>query len=97
MFLFCVLHFPVFIFCVLCFPVFEGDDKVQRLAAKSERDRDSWIENLHIASYECMKMQLESLRDQIRSRTGRDPIDNPEPSELPDVIPGKIWVRSRPH
>ncbi|KAK2170549.1 hypothetical protein LSH36_2g08061 [Paralvinella palmiformis] len=64
--------------------VFEGEDKVVHLAANSELDRDSWIEHLHISSYECMKMQLESLRDQIKSRTGHDPINNPEPSELPD-------------
>ena len=30
-----------------------------------------------------MKMQLQSLREQLWQRTGRDPIDNPEPSEVP--------------
>ena len=68
--------------------MFEGEDKVVHLAANSELDRDSWIEHLHISSYECMKMQLESLRDQIKSRTGHDPINNPEPSELPDSESG---------
>ena len=63
---------------------FEGDEKTQYLGAKSEQERDKWIGALHIASYECMKMQLESLREQIRDRTGKDPIDNPEPSTLPD-------------
>ncbi len=55
-----------------------------RLATDDEKNRDSWIEHLHIASYECMKMQLQSLREQLKERTGRDPIDNPEPTELPE-------------
>lgn len=77
----CVYHLcsPLY-----CFVVFEGDEKVQTLAAHSERERDSWIESLHIASYECLKMQLESLRDQLRSKTGKDPIDQPDPSQLPE-------------
>ncbi len=68
--------------------VFDGDDKVQHLAARSERERDSWFESLHIASYECMKMQLQSLREQLRNKTGKDPIDNPDPSVLPEYKPG---------
>ncbi|KAK2184836.1 hypothetical protein NP493_251g03006 [Ridgeia piscesae] len=65
--------------------VFEGVERVIQLAAGGERERDRWIESLHIASYECMKMQLESLREQLWQRTGRDPIDNPEPTELPST------------
>ena len=62
------------------------------LAAATERDRDSWIEKLHLASYECMKIQLESLREQLQARTGKDPIENPEPSVLPEYQPGKVAV-----
>lgn len=73
----------------MCVAVFEGGEKTVQLAARSERERDSWIESLHIASYECLKMQLDSLREQLRSRTGRDPIDNPSPSQLQDDRPGE--------
>ena len=69
--------------------VFEGVERVIQLAAGGERERDRWIESLHIASYECMKMQLESLREQLWQRTGRDPIDNPEPTELPSTCTGQ--------
>ncbi|XP_013393790.1 pleckstrin homology domain-containing family J member 1-like [Lingula anatina] len=64
--------------------VFEGDDRVQFFAARTEEERDAWIEVLHIASYECLKMQLESLREQIRNKTGKDPIDDPDPTVLED-------------
>ncbi|XP_013413807.1 type I inositol 3,4-bisphosphate 4-phosphatase isoform X2 [Lingula anatina] len=64
--------------------VFEGDDRVQFFAARTEEERDTWIEVLHIASYECLKMQLESLREQIRNKTGKDPIDDPDPTVLED-------------
>ncbi|XP_064608601.1 inositol polyphosphate-4-phosphatase type I A-like isoform X2 [Liolophura sinensis] len=63
--------------------VFEGEEKMQHLAAQSERDRDAWIQALHIASYECLQMQVQSLREQIRSKTGQDPMtmaDSLEPS-----------------
>ena len=69
--------------------VFEGVERVIQLAASGERERDRWIESLHIASYECMKMQLQSLREQLWQRTGRDPIDNPEPTELPSTCIGQ--------
>lgn len=68
---------------------FESEEANVQLAAVSEEERGSWIERLHIASYECMKMQLQSLREQIQARTGRDPIDSPEPSTLPEYNPGK--------
>ena len=41
--------------------VFEDDERLQFIAAPSEDDRDLWIESLHIASYECMKIQLGML------------------------------------
>ena len=88
--MFCILQQIVTVngSLLFIFVVFEGDDRVIHLAASSERDRDSWIEHLHISSYECMKMQLESLREQLRTRTGRDPIENPEPTDLPENLPG---------
>jgi hypothetical protein len=61
---------------ILSLPVFEGDEHDLRLATRAEGDRDSWIERLHIAGYECMRIQLNSLREQLRDRTGRDPIES---------------------
>ena len=69
--------------------VFENEEKPVQLATGSEADRDSWIERLHIASYECMQMQLQHLREQLIARTGRDPIDDPEPSILPELKSGR--------
>ncbi|XP_064636347.1 inositol polyphosphate-4-phosphatase type I A-like isoform X2 [Lineus longissimus] len=62
--------------------VFEGDDRIQYLAAEIEKERDAWIQALHIASYECLKMQLECLREQLRAKTGHDPIQQPSPAVL---------------
>jgi hypothetical protein len=57
--------------------VFEGDEHEQmRLATRVESDRDGWIERLHIAGYECMRIQLDSLREQVKARTGRDPVES---------------------
>ncbi|XP_067948430.1 inositol polyphosphate-4-phosphatase type I A-like [Watersipora subatra] len=54
-----------------------GDQEPIYLGSKSESERDQWLSALHTASYECMKMQLESLREQIVIKTGRDPITSP--------------------
>ncbi|KAJ8298356.1 hypothetical protein KUTeg_024887 [Tegillarca granosa] len=61
--------------------VYEGDDYAYKFAAKDEEERDCWIQALHIASYECLKMQLQSLREQLQARTGRDPISQTMPTE----------------
>ncbi|XP_050415384.1 inositol polyphosphate-4-phosphatase type I A isoform X1 [Patella vulgata] len=53
--------------------VCEGENHVFKFAAMSEEDRDHWIQALHIASYECLKMQLESLTDQLQGKTGKNP------------------------
>ncbi|ESP02136.1 hypothetical protein LOTGIDRAFT_230548 [Lottia gigantea] len=53
--------------------VFEGENNVFKFAGVSEDDRDDWIKSLHIASYECLKMQLESLTDQLQGKTGSNP------------------------
>ncbi|XP_048244074.1 inositol polyphosphate-4-phosphatase type I A-like isoform X1 [Haliotis rufescens] len=57
--------------------VYEGEDHPYYFACSSEEERDSWIQALHIASYECLNMQLQSLREQLQAKTGRDPIQLP--------------------
>ena len=52
-----------------------------KIQASSEEERDEWIQVLHMASYECLKMQLQSLREQIQAKTGRDPITQPPPTD----------------
>ncbi|XP_069129846.1 inositol polyphosphate-4-phosphatase type I A-like isoform X1 [Argopecten irradians] len=61
--------------------VYEGDGHTYQFATETEEERDLWIQCLHIASYECLKMQLQSLREQIQARTGRDPISQPPPTD----------------
>jgi hypothetical protein len=61
--------------------VFEGDEPTYNFSTKSERERDDWIQALHISGYECLKMQLQSLREQIQAKTGRDPVSQPPPTE----------------
>ena len=63
--------------------MFENEDRPLKLSAASESERAGWIEMLHIASYECMKMQMQSLREQLRTRTGHDPLEeqNESPTE----------------
>ncbi|XP_076468181.1 inositol polyphosphate-4-phosphatase type I A-like isoform X2 [Babylonia areolata] len=63
-------------FVVVC----EGEDNPFKFAAISEEERDSWIQALHLASYECLKMQLQSLREQVQAKTGRDPVTLPDSS-----------------
>ncbi|XP_029649468.2 inositol polyphosphate-4-phosphatase type I A isoform X2 [Octopus sinensis] len=55
--------------------VYEGDENPVHFATRTEEQRDQWIQTLHIASYECLKMQLQSLREQLVSKTGHDPLD----------------------
>ena len=45
------------------------------MATRTEPERDGWIERLHIAGFECLRIQLQSLREQLKARTGRDPIE----------------------
>lgn len=47
------------------------------LACLNEDNRDEWVSSLHTASYECLMMQLENLREQITLKTGRDPLTHP--------------------
>lgn len=62
--------------------VYEGEDHTYKFQAPSEDERDEWIQVIHTASYECLKMQLQSLREQIQAKTGRDPITQPPPTEF---------------
>lgn len=55
--------------------VYEGEENPIHFATNTEEARDQWIQTLHIASYECLKMQLQSLREQLVSKTGHDPLD----------------------
>ena len=48
----------------------EGEKWCQHLAAYSESERNSWVEALHMASYEYMRSQLLCLKEQIKSRGG---------------------------
>ncbi|XP_053400019.1 inositol polyphosphate-4-phosphatase type I A-like isoform X2 [Mercenaria mercenaria] len=61
--------------------VFEGDEEIYTFSAKTEEDRDGWIQALHVASYECLKMQLQSLREQVQAKTGKDPMVHMMPSD----------------
>lgn len=62
--------------------MYEGEDHTYKFQAPSEDERDEWIQVIHTASYECLKMQLQSLREQIQAKTGRDPITQPPPTEF---------------
>ncbi|CAG5134316.1 unnamed protein product [Candidula unifasciata] len=65
--------------------VFEGEEQAFRFGASTEAMRDEWIQALHIASHECLKMQLQSLREQLQTKTGNDIVHLPvEPSSTVD-------------
>ena len=57
-----------------------------------ESDRDQWISALHTASYECMKMQLDSLREQIVLKTGRDPLVSPHATPVGNSTLGTVAI-----
>ena len=61
--------------------VYEGDEPTYTFSAPTEEERDSWIQVLHVASYECLKMQLQSLREQVQAKTGQDPLGQALPSD----------------
>ena len=65
---------PYSVFRMYVLPGQAASDERIYLAARSECEREEWITELHTASYECMLMQLESLREQIHLKTGSDPI-----------------------
>ncbi|KAK3579951.1 hypothetical protein CHS0354_033469 [Potamilus streckersoni] len=61
--------------------VYEGDEQTYTFKAETEMVRDEWIQVLHIASYESLKMQVQSLREQVQARTGQDPLLKALPQE----------------
>lgn len=78
----CYKYFQTLVFPHLVpIAVFEGDEETYTFSARTEEDRDSWIQCLHDASYECLKMQLQSLREQVQAKTGQDPMVNMLPSD----------------
>ncbi|KAG1699371.1 Protein tumorous imaginal discs, mitochondrial [Nymphon striatum] len=72
--------------------VFDNDEKIQQLIAKSESERDSWIQVLHMASYEYMRSQLEGLRGKLASRCGK-----PSPSDTSSICSDTESMIKRPH
>lgn len=76
------IHLSVIYSDWFVFLVYEGEDHTYKFQAPSEDERDEWIQVIHTASYECLKMQLQSLREQIQAKTGRDPITQPPPTEF---------------
>lgn len=51
--------------------VFDDDTRSHHVAAQTEVERDSWMELLQLASYECMKFQLISLQEQIQEKQSK--------------------------
>ncbi|XP_066586693.1 inositol polyphosphate-4-phosphatase type I A isoform X2 [Prorops nasuta] len=49
--------------------VFDGG-LYQQLAAYTEEERDSWLQALQLASYECMRSQLRALLQRIETSSG---------------------------
>ncbi|XP_034942251.1 inositol polyphosphate-4-phosphatase type I A isoform X2 [Chelonus insularis] len=49
--------------------VFDGG-LYQQLSANSSEERDSWLQALQLASYECMRSQLLALRERIEASSG---------------------------
>lgn len=45
----------------------------QHLASFTEQERDTWLEAIQLASYECMRSQLLSLQQKLEMRRGQDP------------------------
>ncbi|KAL3880724.1 hypothetical protein ACJMK2_032942 [Sinanodonta woodiana] len=61
--------------------VYEGDEQAYTFKAETEKVRDDWIQVLHNASYESLKMQVQSLREQVQAQTGQDPLLQTLPQE----------------
>ncbi|XP_015929967.1 inositol polyphosphate-4-phosphatase type I A [Parasteatoda tepidariorum] len=48
--------------------IFQYDGSIQQLGATSEEERDSWIQTLHMASFDYMRLQLSSLKEKLKIR-----------------------------
>ncbi|XP_035219317.1 uncharacterized protein LOC118192452, partial [Stegodyphus dumicola] len=55
--------------------IFQHDEVGQQLGAASEGERDSWIQSLHMASFEYMRSQLSSLKEKLKQLKGLDDND----------------------
>lgn len=49
--------------------VFDGG-VYQQLGANSSEERDSWLQALQLASYDCMRSQLLALRQRMETASG---------------------------
>ena len=49
--------------------VFDGG-VYQQLGANSSEERDSWLQALQLASYDCMRSQLLALRQRMEATSG---------------------------
>uniref|UniRef100_T1IR47 PH domain-containing protein n=1 Tax=Strigamia maritima TaxID=126957 RepID=T1IR47_STRMM len=47
--------------------VYDGDKNVQKFSAPTETERDSWIQMIHMASYQYMVSQLKALREKLNN------------------------------
>lgn len=74
-----------------------GSNEPIYLGCKTETDREQWLSALHTSSYECMRMQLDSLREQITLRTGQDPINSPHSSPVVNSTLGNSLSISLTH
>lgn len=45
----------------------------QYLAAPTEQERTSWLQVIQQASYDCMRVRLQALQEQLELRKGQDP------------------------
>ncbi|PRD29681.1 UNVERIFIED_CONTAM: Inpp4a [Trichonephila clavipes] len=51
---------------MILFTVFKQDEVSQQLGALTESERDSWIQALHMASFEYMQSQLSTLKAKLK-------------------------------
>lgn len=56
---------------------FDGDKNVQHFATSLESERDTWIQALHMASYEYMRSQLKTLQEKLGSFKQDETCHNP--------------------
>ena len=79
-----------------CDLAFEGEVTPYKFTSISKSDRNAWVQALTTASYECLRMELQSLREELQACTGYDPVTFPGSFSYPslDCSPG-LWIVSR--
>lgn len=55
---------------IVCYVLVFDGGLFQALGANSAEERDSWLQALQLASYECMRSQLLALRQRIEAFSG---------------------------